>query len=113
MGRTKGTEKTGGRKKGTPNKVCTSLKDWIRELITNNKAQFEEDIANVNPEYRLKILERLISYVVPRRTDINVNEVMQSEYKHLEELLLNAPEEAIQAIAEKVIELQNINLGNE
>lgn len=109
MSRSKGTPKTGGRSKGTPNKVTDELKRWIAKIISKNKGRFEADITEVSPEYRLKMLEKLMAYIVPRQTSVNVMEMMEAEYKQLEALLDNAPAEAIQAIADRVIELQNKN----
>ena len=44
MGRAKGTPKTGGRKKGTPNKATATLKEWLISLLDNNRKQVEQDL---------------------------------------------------------------------
>lgn len=77
MARTKGTPKTGGRQKGTPNKTTQVAKEWLTELIDKNKAQIKRDLKALEPKERLQILEKFMAYVVPKATqivDIEVNE---------------------------------------
>lgn len=63
-----GRGRLGGRAKGTPNKITTSLKDWIAEVVDSNREQMKKDLAEVAPLERLKILERLMGYVVAKPT---------------------------------------------
>ena len=70
MARPKGTPKTGGRQKGTPNKVTASVKGWISCLIDKNRKQFEKDLKAVEPLERLQMLEKLMPYVVPKQQAI-------------------------------------------
>jgi hypothetical protein len=103
-GRKPGTPKTGGRQPGTGNKVTSEMKTWLQMVVNENKEQFIEDLAAVEPEKRLHILEKLISYLVPKPQDI----ALQLEYRHLERLLHETPEQYIEQISQKLIEL-NIN----
>lgn len=41
-----GKGRMGGRAKGTPNKTTSKIKDWISQLIDNNRELIEEDIKN-------------------------------------------------------------------
>lgn len=66
MGRKKGTPKTGGRKKGAPNKVTTTQREWLARLIDNNRERIEQDINLLEPKDRLLILERLMQYSIPK-----------------------------------------------
>ena len=50
MARPKGTPKTGGRVKGTPNKVTYSLKEWITSLIDKQRTQIEQDLQELEPK---------------------------------------------------------------
>lgn len=61
-----GRGRLGGRAKGTPNKITTSLKDWIVEVVDSNREQMIRDLSNIEPLERLKILERLMSYVISK-----------------------------------------------
>lgn len=69
MGRQKddGRGRMGGRQKGTPNKVTSTVKEWLTQLIDKNRRQMERDIKDLEPKDRLQILERLMQYVVPKQ----------------------------------------------
>lgn len=70
MGRTKGATKTGGRKKGTPNKITRNVKDWLSQLIDKNRLQIERDIKALEPKERLLILEKFMQYTTPKMQSI-------------------------------------------
>ncbi|MGO5523831.1 hypothetical protein [Phocaeicola plebeius] len=67
MARPKGTPKTGGRVKGTPNKVTYSLKEWITSLIDKQRTQIEQDLQELEPKERLQMIEKLMQYVIPKQ----------------------------------------------
>ena len=71
MARQKGSAKTGGRKKGTPNKISGTIKDWISNLIDNNRKQVEADLKQIKPVERLLFLEKLLGFVVPKQQNIS------------------------------------------
>lgn len=70
MARPKGMPKTGGRQKGTPNKVTSSVKGWLSCLIDKNRRQIEKDLKAVKPLERLQMLEKLMQYVVPKQQTV-------------------------------------------
>lgn len=70
MARPKGMTKTGGRQKGTPNKVTSSVKGWLSCLIDKNRRQIEKDLKAVKPLERLQMLEKLMQYVVPKQKTV-------------------------------------------
>ena len=70
MGRKKGAEKTGGRVIGTPNRVTTDLKMWINDLLDSNREQIIKDIRSLEPNQRVAIFERLLSYAVPKQQSV-------------------------------------------
>lgn len=100
-------QKTGGRARGTPNKVTSSLKQFIGNLIDGNRGQMESDLKRLKPYQRLSVLERLMGYVLPRQQAVTAESVLEAEYRQLERLIDTLPDEAIDKIAAKVIELQN------
>ena len=108
-----GRGRLGGRSKGTPNKVSNDIRSWVEAILSKNKAQIEQDFAIVDPDSRLRFVEKLIAYVVPKKMAVTIEEQMAEEYKQLEALLSKCPQEAIDRIAEKVIELQAYNSRKE
>ena len=74
----KGKEKTGGKKKGTPNKVTTEIKEAYKMLIEANIPNLTlwlERVAEEDPKEALKYLASLSEYVVPKlaRTEIQAD----------------------------------------
>jgi len=69
----KGTPKTGGRTKGTPNKVTQEMRDFIRMLLENNQQQIIDDLEKIEPHQRLNILTGLLKYCVPTLQSISTN----------------------------------------
>lgn len=84
MGRTKndGRGKTGGRAKGTPNKITSTLKEFISGVIDDNREQILKDLKMLEPKERLMILERLMGYVIPKQQAIGAN--IESTCSHRE-----------------------------
>lgn len=107
MARPKGIPKTGGREKGTPNKVTSDTKQWIQQLIDGNRKTFEKDLKELDSKDRLIILERMMSYVVPKMQSVDVKAQVEAEYQELEKLLEKAPDEAIERIEQRITELMN------
>jgi hypothetical protein len=70
MSKQKGSTKTGGRAKGTPNKVTSDLRTWINDLLNNNRKQFENDLKRLEPQQRVMIFEKLLSYAVPKMQSV-------------------------------------------
>ena len=104
-----GRGRLGGRSKGTPNKVTNDMREWVEAILSKNKKQIERDFADVDPDSRLRFVEKLMAYVLPKKMAVTIAEQMSEEYKQLEALLAKCPQEAIDAIAAKVIQLQDYN----
>lgn len=85
-----GRGRLGGRQRGTPNKVTTSVKVWIAELIDKNRAQIEQDLMQVEPKERLQFVEKLFQYVIPKQQAISAEvDVEQLTDSQLDELITN------------------------
>lgn len=97
----------GGRKAGTPNKVTGTVKEWIASIIDGNRKQFEDDLEKLEPGERVRIISNLLQYVTPKMQSISPAEMLEAEYRKLEELLESAPDEAIDEIVERVKRLKD------
>lgn len=73
MGRIKGSPKTGGRQAGTPNRVTVELRDFVSNLIDDNRGQILDDLKKLKPTERLSFLERLMQYVIPKQQTVKAN----------------------------------------
>jgi hypothetical protein len=118
MPRKKGTPKTGGRAKGTPNKTTAAVKNYITQVLSDymqpapsgsKKPTLATDIAAMLPEDRVRAMTQLAGYVIPKQQALSVAEQTQVEADALTEWLETAPDEAINAIAAKVLEMQARN----
>ena len=100
-GRKPGTPKTGGRQVGTPNKATAETRAWINSVIEDNKERFVENLAKLEPERHVQLIEKLLAYTVPKPQNFDI----QIEYHQLEALLERTPEEYIERITAKLHEL--------
>lgn len=73
VGRPKGTKKSGGRRKGTPNKVTKTLRCFVSELIDANREQITADLNELEPRERLQIIEKFMQYVIPKQNSQNID----------------------------------------
>lgn len=69
----KGLPKTGGRTPGTPNKVTTDLRTKIQSILSNNIDRVQDDLDSLEPRERLAIIEKLLSYAVPKLTASSID----------------------------------------
>lgn len=75
-GRQKGTIKTGGRQKGSQNKVTKAVKECLSGLISDytNSQTFMDDFASLEPKERLMIAEKFMNYVAPKMQSVAVED---------------------------------------
>ena len=69
MSKKKGSPKTGGRKKGTPNKVTADMREWLSAIIQENAEKLESDISTLDSKERWDIIKGLLPYVVTKKTE--------------------------------------------
>jgi|APGre2960657404_1045060.scaffolds.fasta_scaffold212999_1 hypothetical protein len=77
----KGDKKVGGRQKGTVNKTTAQIKDMITALVGNQMEKWPAVIDKMmkdDPAEAMKITGRLIDYVLPKQTKID----LEGELKH-------------------------------
>ncbi len=95
-----------GRPKGAPNKVTATTREWIAKLVDENRAQIKRDLKELEPKERLQMLERFMQYSVPKQTAVSVEAQVEEEYKALERLFDDLPDEAIDKIVERITALK-------
>lgn len=98
-----------GRPKGTKNKASGKMAGYIAAIVENNLPQIQEDLDALEPQDRIRAIVSLMGYVIPKKQAINVQQSLDYEYEKLNELLRNAPDEIVDAIAEKVLALHEMN----
>lgn len=81
--------KTGGRKKGTPNKSTTLGKEVIVSLLTDyaNSGLMTADFMALEPKDRLVIAERLMQYTMPKMQSTAVDLSAGDREKTIEDRL--------------------------
>lgn len=95
MARPPGTPKTGGRKRGTPNKVTADVREWIARVIDKNRAQMKRDLKELEPKDRLIFLEKLMQYVIPKRqaAQLTLDKLTEADITEISNNLLDTIEE--------------------
>lgn len=71
-GRKKGTEKTGGRDKGTPNRVTAVSQDAIAAALAGCSDKIQAALSRLerDPYLYIQAVTKLLPFVVPKKTDI-------------------------------------------
>ncbi len=74
--------KTGGRKKGTPNKTTKEIRNTLSLLLSNNLENLQKDIDKLEPKDRIKTLIDISKFIIPTLKAIelkNDNETKPNE----------------------------------
>ena len=111
MSRTKGTPRTGGRAKGTPNKATKEVREWIYELLAGQRSHFEECLKQLTPEDFVRSYMGLMVYVAPKMQAVSVKATLEEDYRRLMQLIDTAPEEFVDRIAAKIKSFNELNNG--
>ncbi len=106
MSRPKGTPKTGGRKKGTPNKASTDIRTWVAKILDANREEFVLRLARLEDRDYIKTITGLLAYVVPKMSPYSIEDEKKKEQAMLQNLLSTSPESVIEKIAARLLELQ-------
>lgn len=77
--------KTGGRQKGTPNRLTTDLKSRIAEVVENGFEAIESDLEALEAKDRINAYLKLLEYVMPkqRETKIDISNLSDEEVEEL------------------------------
>ncbi|MBP3253279.1 MAG: hypothetical protein J6M30_02080 [Bacteroidales bacterium] len=96
-------KKTGGRKKGTPNKVTKDIKSWIEKIINDNFQQIQADLSAMKPDERFKAIVSLLPYVIPKQQSVSIEAQIEAEMKAINKALETADDEVLSKIADKML----------
>ena len=68
--------KTGGREKGTPNRLTKELRRVLKDLLYHELKNLPEHLNSLEPKDRLELVVKLLPYVIPKmeRQDITGSE---------------------------------------
>jgi len=105
-GKKPGSPKTGGRKPGSANKTSAAVKTFLNDFFEANKEQVIVDFQELQPKDRLAFFEKVIAYLMPKPT---VSFDIQAEYKYLEQLLKETPEQYINELENRILTLNSQN----
>lgn len=67
-----------GRPKGAKDKVSTTLKQWVVELLNDNREQIQKDLKKLSPRDRVNALLGLLPYVMPKMQSVNADIVFDT-----------------------------------
>ena len=76
MAKPKGSEKTGGRQKGVPNKANKKGKELLLQVIEGQSEHVSKTLDLVrdkNPVEYLKIVNKFYDYVLPKKRDMTTD----------------------------------------
>lgn len=91
MARAKGTPKTGGRQKGTPNRTTKVMRQWLSNFVRKNKRTMQNDLDALEPKDRLIMLEKFMGYVIPKQQAVKaeISALTDDEIKDVVDNLLS------------------------
>lgn len=87
-------KKTGGRRKGTPNKTTSTLRTVISKIVNDyyNSDKLKKDIEGLKPKERVDMMEKLAAYVMPKLQSIDLNAEVKTE-RTIEDTLVELAED--------------------
>ena len=80
----KGDKKTGGRKKGVPNKTTQTQREFLIKLVDGQRAQIKKDLKSLEPKDRLMIIEKFMSYILPKLQSATIATSIDEIIKQIE-----------------------------
>lgn len=82
-------KKTGGRQKGTTNKITRTIRERLSEVTSQyyNSELFAKDIAQLEPKDRVTLMERLTNYVAPKMQSTTIDATVDTR-KTIEDKLV-------------------------
>ena len=100
-----GKGRMGGRAKGTRNKATTDLKTWVASILDDGRDKFVASLDKLEPSEFIKVFTGLLNYALPKQAPTTPDDMLEKEKKMMQELLLSMPEEMIDRVAKRLVEL--------
>jgi hypothetical protein len=73
-------QKTGGRQKGTPNKITSDLRQVLQIIITSEIQNLASDLSQLSTKEKIDAIIKLLPFVLPKMDSIEItyqeNELM-------------------------------------
>jgi len=66
-------EKTGGRKKGTPNKLTSELRSILKDVLSDELEKLPETLEALQPKERIEMIIKLVPYVLPKVESVKMD----------------------------------------
>lgn len=64
--------KTGGRQKGTPNKITAKIRQKLSDIVSNEIKNIPEYLNQIeSPEIKLKLIIQMLPYLIPKQREIS------------------------------------------
>lgn len=84
MARPKGTPKTGGRQKGSPNKITATIKTAMSEFMEANWHQMQQCFDELtDPKDKLTLLLKIAEFVIPKQRAVDNNIMLEQKLDSL------------------------------
>ena len=71
--------KTGGRQKGTPNKLTGSVKEMLTQFVTNEVQHLPTLLNKLEPKEKIDFIVKLLPYIIPKMSPV---ESQKEQNKH-------------------------------
>ena len=66
-------EKTGGRAKGTPNRLTKELRSVLKDVIHKELEQLPQHFEQLDNKERIELLVKLLPYAMPKIVSVTAN----------------------------------------
>jgi hypothetical protein len=79
----KGQINKNGRKLGTPNKITADVRECFSNLLKNNLDLLQDDLEQLKPYERIKIILELAKFVIPTLKAVELNATENDNFKEI------------------------------
>jgi hypothetical protein len=87
MAKPLGSQKFGGRQKGTTNKITKELRERIKDFLENNFEKIELDFSKLEPIQKVTVFSSYLKFVLPAlqasSVDLNISKLSDEELNQL------------------------------